>query len=81
MTDDDDTARPGRAVPADRLSRMLRLGGMAGGIAGGMLWDGALQFASGKRPSLNDLLMTPGNAIKVTNQLAQLRGAAMKVGQ
>ena len=81
MTDDPDTARPGRAVPADRLSRMLRLGGMAGGIAGGMLLEGVLQFAAGKRPGLNDLLMTPANAIKVTNQLAQLRGAAMKVGQ
>ena len=81
MTEDDDNARPGRAVPRDRLSRMVRLGGMAGGIAGGMLWDGARQFAAGKRPNLTDLLMTPGNAIKVTNQLAHLRGAAMKVGQ
>ena len=81
MIEDDDNARPGRAVPRDRLSRMVRLGGMAGGIAGGMLWDGARQFAAGKRPNLTDLLMTPGNAIKVTNQLAHLRGAAMKVGQ
>ncbi len=81
MADDPQTARKGRAVPSDRLSRMLRLGGMAGGIAGGMLWEGAMQFAAGKRPSLNDLLMTPENAVKITNQLAQLRGAAMKVGQ
>ena len=81
MTEEHDNARPGRAVPRDRLSRMVRLGGMAGGIAGGMLWDGARQFAAGKRPNLTDLLMTPGNAIKVTNQLAHLRGAAMKVGQ
>ena len=81
MTDDANTPRKGRAVPSDRLSRMLRFGGLAGGIAGGMLWDGAQQLASGKRPGLSDLLMTPANAIKVTNQLAQLRGAAMKVGQ
>lgn len=80
-SDSSEKPLPGRAVPADRLSRMLRLGGMAGGIAGGMLLDGARQFAQGKRPSLNDLLMTPANAVKVTNQLAQLRGAAMKVGQ
>ena len=81
MTDDPVSPRQGRAVPSDRLSRLLRLGGMAGGIAGGMLLDGARQFAAGNRPSLNDLLMTPANAVKVTNQLAQLRGAAMKVGQ
>ena len=81
MTDSPENARPGRAVPSGGLSRMLRLGGMAGGIAGGMLWDGARQIASGKRPGLQDLLMTPANAVKVTNQLAQLRGAAMKVGQ
>ena len=54
---------------------------MATGVAGGMLLDGALQFAQGKRPSLGDLLLTPANVLKVTQQLAQLRGAAMKVGQ
>jgi predicted unusual protein kinase regulating ubiquinone biosynthesis (AarF/ABC1/UbiB family) len=54
---------------------------MATGIAGGMLLDGALQLASGKRPSLSDLLMTPANALRVTVQLGQMRGAAMKLGQ
>ncbi len=68
-------------VPADRFSRMVRLGGLAGGIAGGMVVDGLRQFASGRRPSLPDLLLTPSNARKVTQQLAQMRGAAMKVGQ
>lgn len=71
----------GVAVPSGRLSRLARFGGMAGGIAGGMLLDGAKQLAQGKRPSVSDLLLTPANAIKVTHQLAQLRGAAMKVGQ
>lgn len=54
---------------------------MAAGLAGGMMLDGARQFAGGRRPSFGDLLMTPANALKVTNQLAQLRGAAMKLGQ
>jgi len=71
----------GLAVPSGRFSRLARFGGMAGGIAGGMLLDGAKQLAQGKRPSMNDLLLTPANALKVTHQLAQLRGAAMKVGQ
>jgi predicted unusual protein kinase regulating ubiquinone biosynthesis (AarF/ABC1/UbiB family) len=71
----------GLSVPRSRLSRIARFGSMAGGIAGGMLLDGAMQLASGKRPSLSDLLMTPANALKVTLQLGQMRGAAMKLGQ
>jgi predicted unusual protein kinase regulating ubiquinone biosynthesis (AarF/ABC1/UbiB family) len=71
----------GLSVPSGRLSRIARFGSMAGGIAGGMLLDGAMQLASGKRPSISDLLMTPANALKVTLQLGQMRGAAMKLGQ
>ncbi len=71
----------GLKVPSGRLSRIARFGGMAGGIAGGMMLDGARQLASGKRPSVSDLLMTPANAMRVTMQLGQMRGAAMKLGQ
>lgn len=68
-------------MPTGRLSRLARFGGMATGIAGGLLIDGAREIARGNRPKLGDLLMTPGNAAKVTQQLANLRGAAMKMGQ
>lgn len=71
----------GLKVPTGRLSRIARLGGMATNIAGGMLLDGARQLASGNRPSISDLLLTPANALKVTMQLGQMRGAAMKLGQ
>ena len=54
---------------------------MATGIAGGMLLDGARRIARGDRPRLEDLLLTPANVVRVTEQLAQLRGAAMKMGQ
>jgi predicted unusual protein kinase regulating ubiquinone biosynthesis (AarF/ABC1/UbiB family) len=54
---------------------------MAGSIAGGMLLNGARQFVEGKRPSLHELLMTPANALRITAQLGQMRGAAMKIGQ
>ncbi|MBV5297573.1 MAG: AarF/ABC1/UbiB kinase family protein [Rhodoferax sp.] len=54
---------------------------MATGVAGSMLMEGARQWAQGKRPRLSDLLLTPANAVRVTHQLAQMRGAAMKVGQ
>jgi len=68
-------------VPGGRWSRLARLGSLASGVAGGMLAEGARQFAQGKRPSVSDMLLTPANARRVTQQLAQLRGAAMKVGQ
>ena len=78
----DPVERPkGVAVPSGRLSRMARFGGLATGIAGDALMQGARQFASGQRPRMNDLLLTPANAKRLTNQLSQLRGAAMKVGQ
>lgn len=69
------------AVPSGRGSRLLRLGWMATGVAGGMVAEGARQLARGNRPSVSDLLLTPANARRVADQLAKLRGAAMKVGQ
>jgi predicted unusual protein kinase regulating ubiquinone biosynthesis (AarF/ABC1/UbiB family) len=76
-----DAAMLTAAVPDGRWSRLARLGSLAGGVAGNMLAEGAKQFAQGKRPKIYDLLLTPANARRVTGQLAQLRGAAMKVGQ
>lgn len=77
---DEATSKPS-AVPGGRWSRLARLGTLAGGVAGNMLAEGARQFAQGKRPQLHQLLLTPANARRVADQLAQLRGAAMKVGQ
>lgn len=68
-------------VPSSRFSRLLHMGKMATGVAGNMLLAGARELAQGKRPKLSNLLLTPANALKVTQQLAQMRGAAMKVGQ
>lgn len=69
------------SVPAGRIARLARLGSLATGVAGGMLAEGARQLAQGNRPSMGELLMTPANAKRVTDELARLRGAAMKVGQ
>ncbi len=70
-----------RKVPSGRLSRLSSFGQLAGGIAGGVLVEGARRIAGGERPRLSDLLLTPANATRVTNQLSKLRGAAMKLGQ
>lgn len=77
MTDDDHY----RKVPTARLMRAALFGRLAGSLAGGMLAEGARRLARGERPHLSDLLLTPGSARRVTNQLSQLRGAAMKLGQ
>jgi predicted unusual protein kinase regulating ubiquinone biosynthesis (AarF/ABC1/UbiB family) len=70
-----------RKVPSARLSRLASFGQLAGGIAGGMLAEGARRLAAGERPQLSDMLLTPGNAMRLTEQLSRLRGAAMKLGQ
>lgn len=70
----------GRPVPKGRIARLARLGGMATGVAGGMLRQGAGRLLRGERPALGDMLLTPTNVRRVTDQLAQLRGAAMKMG-
>ena len=70
-----------RAVPSRRLSRLGQFGRLAGGVAGGMLAEGARRLATGERPRISDLLLTPGNAARVADRLSHLRGAAMKLGQ
>ncbi len=79
--DNKNTAAPTLAVPSGRGSRLVRLGWMVTGIAGGMLAEGARQLAQGNRLKVSDLLLTPANARRVADQLVKLRGAAMKVGQ
>ena len=70
-----------RRIPESRLGRLMHLGRLAGGIAGGALSEGARQLGQGRRPSLGDLLLTPANARRLADRLSELRGAAMKVGQ
>ena len=43
--------------------------------------EGARQIRDGNRPRLQDLLLTPQNAKRISTELAKLRGAAMKLGQ
>lgn len=73
--------REGLAVPTRRLGRLARFTGLGTSIAGNVLVEGARTMARGERLELERLLFTPGNAERVTDQLSQLRGAAMKVGQ
>lgn len=71
----------GRAVPQSRAGRLAQLGAMTTSIAGGMAAEAARKLSAGERPRTRDLLLTPANARRVADRLAQMRGAAMKVGQ
>ncbi|MEM1362899.1 MAG: AarF/ABC1/UbiB kinase family protein [Pseudomonadota bacterium] len=69
------------AVPAGRLNRFARLGSMTAGIAGNVAVQALGEVSRGARPNLRSLLITPSNINRVADQLARMRGAAMKVGQ
>ncbi|WP_271300427.1 ABC1 kinase family protein [Sphingomonas sp. CV7422] len=77
----DERSDKGRAVPSGRLSRLGAFGRLAAGVGGGVVAEGARRLAAGERPRMGDLLLTPANATRVADQLAHLRGAAMKLGQ
>lgn len=68
-------------VPSGRLSRLARLGSMATGVAGNMAVSGLREVVRGNRPGFQDLLLTPGNVRRIADDLARMRGAAMKIGQ
>lgn len=80
MSDEHNNDRS-RGIPSGRLSRLGVFGKIAGGVAGGVVAEGARRLANGERPQMSDLLLTPGNITRVTEQLSHLRGAAMKLGQ
>lgn len=69
------------SVPSGRLSRLASLGKFATGVAGAMLSQGAQQIVRGNRPDVRELLLTPANIQRLAQQLSEMRGAAMKVGQ
>ncbi len=70
-----------RAVPAGRIARLGTFGKLVGGVAGGMVAEGARRLASGEGINARDLILTPGNVQRLTDRLSHLRGAAMKMGQ
>ncbi|MEL6573641.1 MAG: AarF/ABC1/UbiB kinase family protein [Pseudomonadota bacterium] len=80
MARPDSTSRA-LSVPSSRLSRFGRLSALTAGVAGNMAVHGLAQWGQGQRPGMRDLLLTPHNMRRVADQLAQMRGAAMKVGQ
>lgn len=70
-----------RKLPSSQFSRLSSMGRLAGGIVGGAINEGVRQLAQGKRPALHEMIMTPGNFHRLSDRLAEMRGAAMKIGQ
>jgi predicted unusual protein kinase regulating ubiquinone biosynthesis (AarF/ABC1/UbiB family) len=79
--DDGPKKRPRRAarVPEGRAERIARLGSMIAGIAGEAALE-ALRRAAGRGED-GSVVLTRANAQRLTETLADLRGAAMKLGQ
>lgn len=69
------------AVPASRAARLGKLGSLAGRIAGNLLIDGGKELANGRKPKVKQLLLNEKNIQYLADQLATMRGAAMKAGQ
>nr|WP_321250625.1 AarF/ABC1/UbiB kinase family protein [uncultured Ruegeria sp.] len=80
MTGSKPSAAP-LSVPTGRLVRGAGLGSMAVGIVGNVVAQALREIGRGSRPDMRGLLITPGNVKRIADQLARMRGAAMKVGQ
>ncbi|MDV5060763.1 ABC1 kinase family protein [Vibrio diabolicus] len=70
-----------RSLPTHRISRFSKFASLATRVAGNVIVEGTKQIAKGNKPKAKDLLLTPQNIARLTDQLAHLRGAAMKLGQ
>ena len=70
-----------RAVPTGRLARFGRLGGLVAGLAGQVAVGRVRLAVRGGDADLSELLLTPANVTRIADRLAEMRGAAMKLGQ
>jgi predicted unusual protein kinase regulating ubiquinone biosynthesis (AarF/ABC1/UbiB family) len=68
-------------VPAGRLERLARFGLLAGELAAGGLVEGARRAFGSSASQAAGALLSVANAERLAKRLAQLRGAAMKLGQ
>lgn len=80
MNEDNRRGKPSR-VPSSRLSRMAGMGGVVAGIASRSMLEGVKRLGRGEIPRPSDLLLTATNITKITDELARMRGAALKLGQ
>jgi aarF domain-containing kinase len=76
------TIREGRAVPSHRLRRLWHIGRASTDLAAGIGWRGFKEIMHARKTAQPARLqINPEATQRFTNQLAQMRGAAMKMGQ
>lgn len=80
MTERTRPSRPS-SVPESRLGRLAGFGMMTAGIAGRGIIEGARRLGRGEIPTPGEMLLTPGNIMKLSDELSRMRGAALKLGQ
>ncbi len=68
-------------VPKSRIKRASSFGKIAIKFASSIVVDGTKEFVSGKSPTLKNLLIQEKNILTFIEELAKLRGAALKIGQ
>ena len=71
----------GKKVPATKLARLSKLGQLVTQVTGNVALEGMKQLSQGEKPKLSNLIMHPNNIKNVADKLAQMRGAATKLGQ
>lgn len=77
----DKTERRAYPVPEGRMTRLVRLGSLSSGVLASAVASSMDQLANGQRPSLASAFLTPSVASRISRDLGQMRGAAMKLGQ
>ena len=70
-----------KKVPKSRLARLAKLGGLAGKLSTQALVNSGRNWIQGKPNQWSDWILNPKAMKEVVEQLATLRGAAMKLGQ
>ena len=78
----DSPARPGRAVPSHRLSRLWHMGRATTDLAAGVGVRGMLKLARSRSSGeVARIQLSPAATKRFTDRLARMRGAVMKMGQ
>jgi predicted unusual protein kinase regulating ubiquinone biosynthesis (AarF/ABC1/UbiB family) len=72
---------PPAPIPQTRLGRLARIGFAAGELAVGAAAAGLKRLAKGQAPDFASALLSGATAQRLAARLANLRGAAMKLGQ
>ena len=68
-------------VPKGRISRASSFGKIAIKFASSIVFDGTKELLGGRSPSIKNLLVQEKNILTFIEELAKLRGAALKIGQ